>query len=92
MKLSDYKTTDKKDVKKPDAKTERILRSLVKDYEGRSEDELIASIVAVAAKKREEGTLSDRELDAFYQMLLPSVTPDQKKKLDEVMAMLKSVK
>ena len=92
MKLSDYKITDKKDNKKPDAKTERMLRSLLKDYEGRSEDELIASIVAVAAKKREEGTLTDKELDAFYQMLLPSVTPEQKKKLDQVMTMLKGMK
>ena len=92
MKLSDYKTTDKKNNKKTDAKTEKILRSFLKDYEGRSEDELIASIVAVAAKKREEGTLTDNELDAFYRMLLPSVTPEQKKKLDQVMAMLKGMK
>jgi len=92
MKLSDYKTDDKTVTKKPDAKTERLLRSLVKDYEGRSEDELISSIVDVAAKKRKEGTLSDMELDAFYRMLLPSVTPQQKKKLDEVMAIIKSVK
>lgn len=92
MKLSDYKTTDKKNNKKTDAKTEKMLRSLIKDYEGRSEDELIASIVAVAAKKREEGTLTDNELDAFYRMLLPSVTPEQKKKLDQVMALLKGMK
>ena len=92
MKLSDYKKTDKKKAKPIDDRTEKLLRSFLKDYEGKSEDELIASIVAVAAKKRAQGTLTDSELDAFYSMIAPSVTPEQKKKLDEVMAMLKAGK
>ena len=91
MKLSDYKKADEKRGAM-DAKTEKALRALLKDYAGRSEDELISSIVAVAAKKRAEGTLSDGELDAFYNLIAPSVTDKQKKKLDEVMTLLKAQK
>ena len=85
MKLSDYKQK----TGAPDDKTMKMLKTFLKGYEGKSEDELIASIVAVAAQKRKEGTLTDAELDRFYAMLAPNVTSEQRKKLDEIVAMLK---
>jgi len=87
MKLSDY--NDKKP--KTDEKTVRLLRSFLKDHEGKSEDQLIASILAVATEKRKQGTLSDGELDAFAKMIVPSLNDEQKAKLDEVIKKLKAM-
>ena len=95
MKLSDYKS-DKKSAPggsgSVDANTKKMLKAALKEFEGKSEDELIRSIVDVATKKRAEGTLTDSELDGFYQMIAPNVNAEQKRKLDLVMKMLKDMK
>ena len=85
MKLSDYN----KKTGAPDDKTVKMLKTFLKGYEGKSEDELVASIMSVAAQKRKEGTLTDEELDRFYAMLAPNLSAEQKRKLDEIVATLK---
>ena len=86
MKLSDYNA-------KPHAKEEADLRKLLfkflKNYEGKSEKDVISTIVSTARAKREEGTLSDEELKRFYDMLYPIVNKEQKQKLDEIYELLK---
>lgn len=89
MKFSDY--SSKKKTEKISSDNKKLLMSLLKDYEGKSQDEIIASIIQIATEKRRNGTLSDAELDSFYSMLLPMVNAEQKKTLDSVMAKLKSI-
>ena len=87
MKLSDY--NEKKSKKSADRS---ILTAFFSQYEGKSEDEIIAAIVEVAKQKRREGTLSNAELDAFAAMIRPSLNEAQRKKLGEVVEMLKKKK
>lgn len=86
MKLSDYNA-------KPHAKEEADLRKLLlkvlKNYEGKSEKDVMAEIVSTARAKREAGALSDEELKRFYDMLCPLVNSEQKQKLDEIYVLLK---
>ncbi len=69
---------------------ERLLKNFVKDYEGKSQEEVISEIVTLAQKNRDAGKLSDGDLDNFYNMLVPMLDKEQVKILDGVIAKLKS--
>ncbi len=94
MKFSDYKqnnTNDsKQSSKKMDKNAERLLRNFVKDYEGKSQSDIVAEIVKVAEKNRREGKLSDADLDNFANMLRPMLDRDQLKELDAIISRLKA--
>ncbi len=89
MKLSNYESKKKNEKLTSDNK--KLLKNILKDYEGKSQDEIIASIVKIAEEKRKQGTLSDKELDSFYSMLLPMVNAEQKIMLDEIITKLKQM-
>ena len=90
MKFSDY---DKKEPEKKASgsgfKTQQLL-SLINKYEGSSEDEIIAAILETAKKSRKEGRLSDKEIDDFVGMLSPMLDSEKRKKLYEVVELIKS--
>lgn len=88
MKFSDYQNQS---AKTGDKVTQQALEFL-KKYEGKSRDELLATIVKIATKKRRAGELSDREIDRFYDSIAPTLTGEQLKSLGEVVATLKAIK
>ena len=73
MKFSDYQNQS---AKTGDKVTQQALEFL-KKYEGKSRDELLATIVKIATKKRRAGELSDREIDRFYDSIAPTLTGEQ---------------
>ncbi len=98
MKFSDYSNSEKEKRDKnqksgqennlpPQAKM--LLKAFVKDYEGKSEDELIQLIVETAKKNKLEGKLTDSDIDNFYNMLAPLVDANMKKTLDSVVKTIK---
>lgn len=96
MKFSDY---DGKKVdsgspsangKKLDAKTQKMLLSLVGKFEGRPQSEIVAEILSVAKKSKAQGKLTNDDIDAFYSMLSPLLDAEKKKTLDEVVKKIKS--
>ncbi|MBR1890868.1 MAG: hypothetical protein IJ811_00035 [Clostridia bacterium] len=88
MKFSDYQNQS---AKTGDKVTQQALEFL-KKYEGKSRDELLATIVKIATKKRRAGELSDLEIDRFYDSIAPTLTGEQLKSLGEVVATLKAIK
>ena len=88
MKFSDYQNQS---AKTGDKVTQQALEFL-KKYEGKSRDELLATIVKIATKKRRAGELSDQEIDRFYDSIAPTLTGEQLKSLGEVVATLKAIK
>ena len=99
MKFSDYdgnQKTDEKSKTKPtekgasiDPKTEKMLKTLLIRYEGKSRDELLSSVLSIAQKNRREGKLSDAEIDSFYDLLAPMLDEEKRKTLDEVVEKIK---
>ena len=69
-----------------------LLKTLAKRYEGASEDEIISAIMLEAEKGRKRGTLSDKDVDNFANMLYPMLNPSQRKKLAEVVNRIKKSK
>ena len=60
---------------------EDILRSFSEEYEGKTEREMWTEILSLAKAGRKNGTLSNDDIDAYVQMLLPMLTTEQQKKL-----------
>ena len=95
MKFSEYDATkvksgDKKGEKPTlDPKTAKLLKTLVGKYEGKSRDEIFAAVMNVAGKSRQEGKLSDAEIDGFYQLIAPMLDGEKLKTLNEVVAKIK---
>ena len=76
--------------KKPDDKAMGTLKAFAQKYEGASEEQIISQILIEAQKGRENGTLTDADIDRFRNMLYPMLNKSQREKLDKVVKTLKS--
>lgn len=95
MKFSDYdkKSKENKKVNKEFSSSDKQkLFSMLRQFEGKSEDEIIASILQTAEKNRAEGKLSDSEIDSFYSMISPMLDEKKREKLDGIIELIKSKK
>jgi len=61
------------------------LRQQAEAFEGKSENELMNQLFANVDKAKKEGTFSEESLRQFAANAAPMMTPEQKKKLDELM-------
>lgn len=76
----------------PSGKDEAWLReadALMKEYQGKSETELVRAIYARAAESRKNGTLTDEQIDAFYSQLAPMLDGVKRRKLRKLIDELK---
>ena len=64
--------------------------ALASKYEGKNADEIMKAILKEAEKGRKNGTLSDKDIDDFSNMISPMLTDGQRKTLDKVVKRLKS--
>ncbi len=64
--------------------------ALASKYEGKNADEIMRAILKEAEKGRKNGTLSDKDIDDFSNMISPMLTDGQRKTLDKVVKRLKS--
>ena len=73
-----------------DGPDEKQVKDFYDANKNKREDEHISAIFREAAKSKANGTLSDREIDAFVQMLSPRMNARQRKRLAEIARRLKS--
>ena len=59
-------------------------------YEGKSADEIMKAILKEAEKGRKNGTLSDKDIDNFSDMISPMLNAEQRKTLGKVVKRLKN--
>lgn len=64
--------------------------ALASKYEGKNADEIMRAILKEAEKGRKNGTLSDKDIDDFSNLISPMLTDGQRKTLDKVVKRLKS--
>ena len=70
---------------------EELTKRLAGAYNGKSSGNMFAQILKEAEKSKRAGTLSNEELDAFYQQFSPMVSPVQRKMLQRVIHKLKEI-
>ena len=71
--------------------TGELAKTLSKAMNGKSQGQLLQTIIAEAERGKREGTLTNADLDNFYNALSPMLDGFKRKKLKEVITRLKSI-
>ena len=68
-----------------------MVTKMAKQFDGKSQQELIKSVFEEAKKRKRAGTLSNSEIDGFYNMLYPMLDDKQRKMLSKIVSDLKRI-
>jgi|GEM_PF-749664 len=68
---------------------EEQVEKLVNDYAGKNENELISELLREVAKGKANGTLSNNDIDNFYQQAFPMLTVEQRQRLNEIIKLIR---
>lgn len=68
-----------------------MVRKMAGQFDGKSQSELIKAIFDEAKKRKANGTLSNAEIDGFYNMLYPMLDSQKQKILAKIVAELKKI-
>ena len=72
-----------------DNKDIRDVEKTIKEYEDKSEDELMGDLEKMIRNGREDGSFSNEMLDGFMQNVAPMMNAAQRKRLEEIARMIK---
>ncbi len=73
------------------ASAEALAMKLAQAYSGKSNAEMLKGILTEAEQSKRAGTLSNAEIDAFYQSFAPMLDSAQRKTLKMVVDRLKKI-
>lgn len=68
-----------------------LAATLARAFAGKSEGQILSTIIAQAEQGKRDGTLTNADLDNFYNTLAPLLDGFRKKKLQQVIAKLKAI-
>ncbi|MBQ7339777.1 MAG: hypothetical protein IJW43_02850 [Clostridia bacterium] len=68
-----------------------MVSKMASQFEGKSQSELIKAIFDEAKKRKANGTLSNGEIDGFYNMLYPMLDGQKQRILSKIIADLKKI-
>ena len=75
----------------PGEGAEELTKKLASAYEGKSNADMLRGILAEAEKNKRAGTLSNEEIDRFYESFSPMLDAQQRKKLRALVERLKNI-
>ena len=73
------------------ATAEELTKRMAAAYNGKSNAEMLRNILAEAEKSKRAGTLSNEEIENFYQTFSPMLDGIQCKKLRSIVDKLKAI-
>ncbi|MBQ5929918.1 MAG: hypothetical protein IIX02_03905 [Clostridia bacterium] len=73
------------------ASAEDLAKRIARTYNGKSNASMLQNILAEAEKSKRAGTLSNAEIEAFYQSFAPMLDATQKRRLRAVVDRLKEI-
>ncbi len=73
------------------ATAEELTQKIANAYHGRSNADMLRSILAEAERSKRAGTLSNEEIENFYQTFSPMLDSSQRKRLRAVVERLKNL-
>ena len=73
------------------ATAEELAQKLAKAYNGKSNMAMLQNILKEAERSKRAGTLSNEEIEAFYQSFSPMLNPSQRKQLRVIVDKLKAI-
>lgn len=87
--MKSFKSESKR--RQEEATAEELMKKMASAYDGKSNADIWRNILSEAEKSKRAGTLSNEEIDAFYQSFAPMLDSAQKKKLQSVVEKLKKI-
>ncbi|MBQ8309015.1 MAG: hypothetical protein IJX96_04195 [Clostridia bacterium] len=73
------------------ATAEELTKKIASAYNGKSNADMLRNILAEAEKSKRAGTLSNEEIENFYQTFSPMLDGIQRKKLRVIVDKLKEI-
>lgn len=73
------------------ASAAELAQKLASAYNGKSNMAMLRNILAEAEKSKRAGTLSNEEIEAFYQSFAPMLNPTQRRQLRVIVDRLKAI-
>ena len=73
------------------ATAEDLAKKIASAYHGRSNADMLKSILLEAEKSKRAGTLSNDEIENFYQTFSPMLDTTQRKRLRAIVEKLKEI-
>ena len=73
------------------ASAEELTKKIASAYHGKSNGDMLKSILAEAEKSKRAGTLTNAEIENFYQTFSPMLDSGQRKKLRAIVEKLKQI-
>ena len=70
---------------------EELTQRIARAYDGKSNAAMLKNILTEAEKSKRAGTLSNEEIEAFYQSFAPMLDASQRKRLRAVVDRLKEI-
>ena len=89
--FKDYTTTDENRETEETVGAEELTKRIAAAYHGKSNADMMRSILSEAEKSKRAGTLSNEEIENFYQTFAPMLDTAQRKRLRAVVEKLKTV-
>lgn len=71
--------------------TINMASMLAQAFNGKSEGQILQTIIAQAEQGKRDGTLTNADLDNFYNAVYPMVDGFKRQKLKQIIARLKSI-
>ena len=89
--FKDYAKTEDKTTTQNTLTAEDLTKRIAQAYNGKSNADMMRSILAEAEKSKRAGTLSNQEIETFYQTFSPMLDNSQRKKLRAIVERLKNI-
>ncbi len=85
------KRETEKPTKEEAASAEELTKRIAAAYNGKSNADMLRSILAEAERSKKAGTLSNEEIENFYKSFAPMLDGFQRKRLRAVVDRLKEI-
>ena len=87
----DSKITHEPQQKESTASAEELTQKIASACNGKSNMAMLQNILQEAERSKRAGTLSNEEIEAFYQSFSPMLSPAQRKQLRIIVDRLKAI-
>ncbi len=87
----DYKKVEQVAAAQGSDSAEELTKKIAAAYNGKSDMAMLKNILAEAEKSKRAGTLSNEEIEGFYQSFSPMLNGFQRRQLREIVDKLKKI-
>lgn len=89
--FKEYTKTQYSEKEETTLNAEQLAKKIASSYNGRSNADVLRSVLTEAEKSKRAGTLSNQEIDEFYNAFSNMLDSSQRKRLRAIVEKLKAI-